>query len=108
MATLREEIEADLVSGELEDLFEDVKWGRTALRAMVEIAGVAESFDDLGGPQLESVQEFKFRRKDILEIDPDLATYGEAITYAGRVYDVTTVEDRPDHPLLVVRATLRP
>lgn len=106
--TLRDEIEADLAGGELEDLFEDVTWGGHLLRAMVEIVPVVEDAGDMGGPILEAAPEFKFRRRDVLSVDLTGKTYGQPITYAGRTYDVDSVDDRPAHPMLVVRATLRP
>lgn len=106
MGTLADEFKTDLHSGELADLFEPVTWGRHSVEAMVAVTGVAEEFE-MGGPTLSAVREFSFRLRDLLEIETDLAMFGDSITYAGRRYDVTEVRERPGWPLLSVSATLR-
>lgn len=104
---LADEFKADLSGGELDDLFEPVKWGRHTINAMVQIAGVQEEFTELGGPMFAAVREFSFRRSDLLAIDLDFSTFGERIIYADRKYDVNEVHERPGWPLVTVRATLR-
>lgn len=106
--TLNEEIEKDFFSGELDDLFEPVKWGDAQVVAMVSTEGIEEVFDELGGATLSgSIKSFTFRRKDLMAIQPDLSMFGNVITYAARKYDVNTVDERDSHPAVMVRATLR-
>jgi len=104
---LTEEIQADLYSGELDDLFQPVEWGYHILKAMVETAATIEGMDDLGGTVLRGERQFKFRRRDLVEIDEDFEMIGDVIHFAGRVYDVMEIEDRPDHPIVIVRGDLR-
>lgn len=107
MATLNEEIEGDLFSGELDDLFEDVSWGDYPVKAMVSVVGVEESLDEFGGATLSAVKEFKFRRKELVALHTDLSMFSDEIEYNGRTYDVNEVHERPGHPVIAVRATLR-
>ena len=106
--SLRDEIKADIESGELCDLFADVTWNGTALTAMVGPEATVESMDSLGGPMLSGERVFKFRRNDLLALDSDLKTIGGIIRYAGRTYDVTEPVERTGHPLVILRAELRP
>ena len=109
MATLKDTIAADLASGDLDDLFETVDWGGTETKAMVESVPIEEQFDAMGGPILSSQRIFKFSRQTLLEIDADYAdtTLGTKITYSGRSWDIDEVTERPEWPMVVVRAQMR-
>lgn len=106
--TLRDEIKVDIYSGELDDLFDAVEWNGKAVVAMVEASSTVEGMDSLGGPMLSGEKQFKFRRDDLRKVTRNLGMIGDLIEYAGKTYDVTEIDDRPDHPLIVVTATLRP
>ena len=106
--TLNEEIEADFFSGELDDLFEQVMWGDKPVQAMVNIVGVEEGFDEMGGATLGGVvREFLLRRTELMSIKSDLSMFGDTITYGDHDYDVNEIYERPNHPAITVRATLR-
>ena len=87
--TLQEEIRADLESGEMDDLFQDVKWNGKPIRALVETASVSEGMDSLGGPMLTGERQFKFERVALLQLRSTLKMMNDVITYAGRTYAQT-------------------
>ena len=108
MATLREEIEIDIFTDEIEnDLFESVKFGKHKVLAMVEIVGVANEFEEMGGAEFGAVIEFTFRRIELIRLESDLSMFGKAITYNDRIYDVNEVFERSEHPKITVIGTLR-
>ena len=106
--SLRDEIARDIASGELEDLFQDCTWNGKPIRAMVETSATVEGMDGLGGPMLTGTRQFKFRRQDLLELRGNLKMLRDVIRFAGRKYDVTEIEDRPGHPIVIVTAELHP
>lgn len=108
MATLKEEMEADLFREEIEnDLLEKVKWGDYTVLAMVEIVGVNNEFESFGGSEFSAIREFTFRRTELLRLDPTFKTFGKAIVYQGRTYDINEDFDRGEHPKVIVIGTLR-
>ena len=106
--SLSAEILADLESGELDDLFEPVRWNLSPTTAMVEPAVTIDGMDSFGGPVLRGERQFKFRRRDLEAIKVDFRALGAVVTYGAEIYDVREIENRPGHPMVVVRGELRP
>jgi hypothetical protein len=98
--TLNQELSADLASGELADLFETVTLDGAAKSAMVSDDPIGEELE-IGGQRLSSEKEFKFRRSVAVP------TRSSVIVYGGNTFDVTSILDRPGHPLVAVRAMMR-
>ena len=105
--SLLDEIEADLHGGELDDLFEAVKWNGVPTVAMVEPAATIDGFDAMGGSVLRGEREFKFRRRDLEAIKVNFKAINANITYGAEVYDVRQIDNRPGHPMVAVRGELR-
>lgn len=105
--TLKDEIETDIFSGELDDLFSDVTWNGKPIKAMAEPAATIEGMDQFGGPMLVGERQFKFRRRDLLALKATHFGAGNVICYGSEVYDVREVENRGEHPIVVVKAELR-
>ena len=107
--TLAEEIAADMESDEIvADLFSDCKWNGHPVKAMIEPTAIVEGMDSLGGPMLTGERQFKFRRSDLRKISANLGMIGDVITYSGKSYDVTELDERPNHPVIIVKTELRP
>lgn len=106
--SLREEIAADIASGDLADLFQDCTLNGKAAKAMVSTTATIEGMDAMGGTMLSGERQFKFERQPLLEIKSTLKMLNDVITFAGRTYDVTEIDDRPGHPIVIINAVLRP
>lgn len=108
MGLLKDEIIADSFLAEIEDdFFVNVTWGDSTVKAMVSLTSIEESFDSFGGAVQSSKQEFKFRRSDIIAIDPNLDLFGTRIDYEGEIYDIDSVINRPSEAFITVFTTLR-
>ena len=106
--SLRSEMAEDIASGEMSDLFQDCTLNGRSIKAMVSTTATVEGMDAFGGTLLSGERQFKFERQPLLEIKSTLKMLNDVIVFAGRTYDVSEIDDRPGHPIVVINATLRP